>query len=341
MQAARQPVLLRRLAAVGRRVAEECAADLREVDVGLAAAAALRPSDFGSRQPSFSFSTSWTCSATSCTRSTKSGMPSPSRVGSRLRRVDPLGRPSGRRSAACRPATAAPRAPCRRCGWGRASVGRAAPRAARNGPLVAGAAPRGQQRDGSATERRAMRRSAARRARIGGNLQAARRVPAVPGGDTSARDAREDSGLRIALAQIDPTVGDIDGNAAKIAEWIGRAASRGRRAGDLPRALPARLPGRGPLPEAALRRGQPARGRGAGRRRRRDRRPWSASPSRSPAAATSATPTTRSPCSPTARCAAVYRKNRLPNYAVFDEQRYFVPGDRAGDDRGRRAARSA
>ena len=23
----------------------------------------------------------------------------------------------------------------------------------------------------------------------------------------------------------------------------------------------------------------------------------------------------------------VYRKNRLPNYAVFDEQRYFVPGD--------------
>ena len=23
---------------------------------------------------------------------------------------------------------------------------------------------------------------------------------------------------------------------------------------------------------------------------------------------------------------AVYRKSRLPNYAVFDEQRYFVPG---------------
>ncbi len=26
---------------------------------------------------------------------------------------------------------------------------------------------------------------------------------------------------------------------------------------------------------------------------------------------------------------AIYRKNRLPNYAVFDEQRYFVPGDEA------------
>ena len=43
--------------------------------------------------------------------------------------------------------------------------------------------------------------------------------------------------------------------------------------------------------------------------------------------ATSATPTTRSRCSPTASVEAVYRKNRLPNYAVFDEQRYFIPGD--------------
>ena len=31
--------------------------------------------------------------------------------------------------------------------------------------------------------------------------------------------------MRIALAQINPTVGDIDGNAAKIAEWIGRAGA--------------------------------------------------------------------------------------------------------------------
>ena len=33
--------------------------------------------------------------------------------------------------------------------------------------------------------------------------------------------------MRVALAQIDPTVGDIDGNAAKIAEWIGRARGEG------------------------------------------------------------------------------------------------------------------
>ncbi len=33
--------------------------------------------------------------------------------------------------------------------------------------------------------------------------------------------------MRVALGQIDPTVGDIDGNAAKIAEWIGRARGEG------------------------------------------------------------------------------------------------------------------
>jgi NAD+ synthase (glutamine-hydrolysing) len=33
--------------------------------------------------------------------------------------------------------------------------------------------------------------------------------------------------LRIALAQVNPTVGDIDGNAALVAEWIGRARDRG------------------------------------------------------------------------------------------------------------------
>ena len=38
---------------------------------------------------------------------------------------------------------------------------------------------------------------------------------------------RPPSSLRIALAQLNPTVGDIDGNAAKVAEWIGRARNEG------------------------------------------------------------------------------------------------------------------
>src|SRR5215218_1706833 len=33
--------------------------------------------------------------------------------------------------------------------------------------------------------------------------------------------------MRIALAQINPTVGAIDANAAKVAEWIGRARGEG------------------------------------------------------------------------------------------------------------------
>src|SRR3954451_1031937 len=35
------------------------------------------------------------------------------------------------------------------------------------------------------------------------------------------------SAMRVALAQIDPTVGAIDANAAKVAEWIGRARDQG------------------------------------------------------------------------------------------------------------------
>ena len=58
---------------------------------------------------------------------------------------------------------------------------------------------------------------------------------------------------------------------------------------------------------------------------------------RAPAAAASAT---RSRVLADGGVQLVYRKNRLPNYAVFDEQRYFEPGRRAGDDRRRRASRS-
>src|SRR5881397_2604594 len=33
--------------------------------------------------------------------------------------------------------------------------------------------------------------------------------------------------MRVALAEINPTVGAIDANAAKVAEWIGRAREQG------------------------------------------------------------------------------------------------------------------
>jgi NAD+ synthase (glutamine-hydrolysing) len=131
--------------------------------------------------------------------------------------------------------------------------------------------------------------------------------------------------VRIALAQIDPTVGDLDANAAKIAEWIGRAREQGA---DLVIFPELSLPGypaedlylkphfiaanaraveelaRGVEGIAALVGfAEPVLGGGDFRHAHNS-------------IAVLAGGTVQ----------AVYRKNRLPNYAVFDEQRYFVPG---------------
>ncbi len=130
--------------------------------------------------------------------------------------------------------------------------------------------------------------------------------------------------MRIALAQIDPTVGDIDGNAAKIAEWIGRAAEAGAELTVFPELA---LPGY-PAEDLYLKRhfveanrraveelaagvgdgtvlvgfAEPVAGGGDHRHAHNSLAVLSGGAVR-----------------------GVYRKNRLPNYAVFDEQRYFVP----------------
>jgi NAD+ synthase (glutamine-hydrolysing) len=131
--------------------------------------------------------------------------------------------------------------------------------------------------------------------------------------------------LRIALAQIDPTVGDIDGNAAKIAEWIGRAEGEGAELTVFPELC---LPGY-PAEDLYLkrhfveanRRAVEELARGVGK---------------TVALVGFAEPVAeggdfRHAHNSLAVLAdgavqAVYRKNRLPNYSVFDEQRYFVPG---------------
>jgi NAD+ synthase (glutamine-hydrolysing) len=131
--------------------------------------------------------------------------------------------------------------------------------------------------------------------------------------------------LRVALAQIDPTVGDIDGNAAKVAEWIGRARAEGAELVIFPELC---VPGY-PAEDLYLKRhfveanrraveelaggvegivalvgfAEPAAADAEGRRAHNS-------------LAVLADGAVRS----------VYRKNRLPNYAVFDEQRYFIPG---------------
>jgi NAD+ synthase (glutamine-hydrolysing) len=131
--------------------------------------------------------------------------------------------------------------------------------------------------------------------------------------------------LRIALAQIDPTVGDIDGNAAKIAEWIGRAVAAGADLAIFPELCVPGYPAedlylkrhfveanRAAVEELARAVGEmvalvgfaePVAGGGDHRHAHNSLAVLSGGAVR-----------------------AVYRKNRLPNYAVFDEQRYFIPG---------------
>jgi NAD+ synthase (glutamine-hydrolysing) len=136
--------------------------------------------------------------------------------------------------------------------------------------------------------------------------------------------------LRIALAQIDPTVGDVGGNAAKVSEWIGRAEAEGAELAIFPELCVPGYPAedlylkrhfveanRRAVEELALGVGaeltvlvgfaEPLAGRAADHRRAHN------------SLAVLSGGAVR----------AVYRKNRLPNYAVFDEQRYFVPGAEA------------
>ncbi|HEX5928808.1 MAG TPA: NAD+ synthase [Solirubrobacterales bacterium] len=131
--------------------------------------------------------------------------------------------------------------------------------------------------------------------------------------------------MRVALAQIDPTVGDIDGNAAKIAEWIGRARGEGAGLTIFPELSVPGYPAedlylkrhfleanRRAVEELAREVGEetvvvgfaePAAGGGDARHAHNSLAVLSAGEVR-----------------------GVYRKMRLPNYAVFDEQRYFIPG---------------
>jgi NAD+ synthase (glutamine-hydrolysing) len=131
--------------------------------------------------------------------------------------------------------------------------------------------------------------------------------------------------MRIALAQIDPTVGDIDGNAAKIAEWIGRARSEGAELTIFPELC---VPGY-PAEDLYLKRHFVEANRRAVEELAREVSGMTvlvgfAEP-------VSGGGDSRRAYNSLAVLAdgavlGVYRKNRLPNYAVFDEQRYFVPG---------------
>ena len=64
--------------------------------------------------------------------------------------------------------------------------------------------------------------------------------------------------VRVALAQVNPTVGAVEANARMVIDWMGRARAARRRRGRLPRAGAHRLSPRGSRLQARLHRGQPA-----------------------------------------------------------------------------------
>ena len=147
-------------------------------------------------------------------------------------------------------------------------------------------------------------------------------------------------GMRLALAQIDPTVGDLSGNAAKIAEWIERA--RGEAA-DLVVFPELCLPGY-PAEDLYLKRHFTEANQAAVRALAEQVSGIVALVGFAEPSGAFADPAPDllppGPDAPAGRpvhnslaviadgaVQAVYRKWRLPNYAVFDEQRYFEPGD--------------
>ncbi|MGE5407133.1 MAG: nitrilase-related carbon-nitrogen hydrolase, partial [Syntrophothermus sp.] len=130
--------------------------------------------------------------------------------------------------------------------------------------------------------------------------------------------------MRTALAQIDPTVGDVDGNAARIAEWIGHAAEAGAELAIFPELC---LPGY-PAEDLYLKAHFLAANRIALDELARGVAGISVLVGFAEPVGDDGF---RHAYNSVALLAdgevrAVYRKNRLPNYAVFDEQRYFVPG---------------
>jgi NAD+ synthase (glutamine-hydrolysing) len=125
--------------------------------------------------------------------------------------------------------------------------------------------------------------------------------------------------LRIALAQMNAVVGDIDGNARRVGEWASRAREAGAQLVVFPELT---LTGYPPedllLKRGFLRRAEAALGELSiegitavvGWPQQSDGRVYNA------AAVVS-----------DGGVEAVYRKVLLPNYGVFDERRWFEPGD--------------
>ncbi len=148
---------------------------------------------------------------------------------------------------------------------------------------------------------------------------AVRRGLSLSGSDTWAM-AEPTQTLRIALAQVNTTVGDIDGNARRVTEWTNRARETGAQLVVFPELTVTGYPAedlwlRRHFLEAAS--------------RALDEAAVEIEGIVALVGFAEADAAVRNACAVIADGAvqAVYRKLLLPNYGVFDERRYFEPGD--------------
>ncbi len=142
--------------------------------------------------------------------------------------------------------------------------------------------------------------------------------------------------LRIALAQVNPTVGDLSGNAELIVSWSRRAAEAGARVAVFPEMMLTGYPAedlvlRASFVDASLNTLHATAGRLAAEGlgdlavvtgyvdRHTGIAPRTGLPAGAPLDAVALVYQ--------GRVAARTAKHHLPNYGVFDEYRYFVPGD--------------
>lgn len=141
--------------------------------------------------------------------------------------------------------------------------------------------------------------------------------------------------LRVALAQVNPTVGDIDGNADLVARWTAHAAEQGAHLVLFPEMV---LTGY-PIEDLALRQSfmQAARSSTEALAQRLAREGHGETvvvlgtldQDADTAAALGVpkgSPRNVAVVAHRGAVVAQYAKHHLPNYGVFDEQRYFVPG---------------
>ncbi len=142
--------------------------------------------------------------------------------------------------------------------------------------------------------------------------------------------------LRIALAQVNATVGDLDGNADLIVEWTRRAAAHGARVVVFPEMMLTGYPVEDLALRASFVNASIATLRAVADRlaadglgglavvagyldRRADLAPRTGLPAGAPLDAAALLYA--------GEVAVTSAKHHLPNYGVFDEFRYFVPGD--------------